>query len=229
MKIAFTGIELPAGKAKYNDEKVAALVEKHKAKKITPYTVEFMRDAFEEADTIIIPKDKILDLIVVDMEKIEQLLAHTENEKDKPLLLRCQKGLESEIPLCDLGLNDEEAFFIKSLSPLTLKPVVQVEGEIDEDEAIAKALEKSNTIFFYTAGDKEVRAWPVKKGSDMITCAGKIHTDLARGFIKGDVINFDEYMKYHNFNDAKAKGAVKVVERDHVITDGDIIEIRFNV
>ena len=91
------------------------------------------------------------------------------------------------------------------------------------------ALEKADNMFFYTSGPKESHAWLVKKNSDIVTCAGKIHSDLARGFIRGDVVQFDDYLSCHNFNECKSKGFAKVVEKDYIVQPGEIIEIRFNV
>ncbi|MCK5193306.1 MAG: DUF933 domain-containing protein, partial [Desulfobulbaceae bacterium] len=72
-------------------------------------------------------------------------------------------------------------------------------------------------------------AWLVKKGSTILECAGKIHTDLARGFIKGDIVTLEDYLNCHNFNECKSKGLVKVVDRDYVVEPNEVIEIRFNV
>jgi ribosome-binding ATPase YchF (GTP1/OBG family) len=67
---------------------------------------------------------------------------------------------------------------------------------------------------------KEVHAWQVPEGSDIVTCAGRIHTDLARGFIKGDMAGFEDFLKCHNWNDCQRKGLVKVVDRDYIIKPG---------
>jgi ribosome-binding ATPase YchF (GTP1/OBG family) len=84
-------------------------------------------------------------------------------------------------------------------------------------------------MFFYTSGPKESHAWLVEKGSEIIACAEKIHSDLARGFIKGDVVCFEDYMNCHNFNDCKSKGLARLVDRDYIVQPNEIIEIRFNV
>jgi ribosome-binding ATPase YchF (GTP1/OBG family) len=82
---------------------------------------------------------------------------------------------------------------------------------------------------FYTADKKEVHAWPVKEGADIVTCAGKIHSDLAQGFIKADIVSYDDLIRVYNMQEARSKGLVKLVNRDYAICPGDIIEIRFNV
>jgi ribosome-binding ATPase YchF (GTP1/OBG family) len=74
-----------------------------------------------------------------------------------------------------------------------------------------------------------VHAWAVPKGTDIVTCAGRIHTDLARGFIRAEIAHFDGIMASHNFNDAKTKGLVTVVGKEYTIQPGDVIEVLFNV
>jgi ribosome-binding ATPase YchF (GTP1/OBG family) len=229
MKIGFTGIALPEGKVKYNDERMNALVEKDKPKKVSPFYAEFMKDNFVQAESIIVAKDAVLDLLIQDIEKCESRVERCETEEEKLLLQRCISLLEQEKPLCDCSFTEQEKEILRQLAPASFKPVVIVDPGTDANTCIKLALDKAAVIFFYTSGPKETHAWLVNRGSDIVTCAGKIHTDLARGFIKGDVISFDGYMQIHNFNDGKKKGAVKEVDREHIVLDGDIIEIRFNV
>ena len=69
----------------------------------------------------------------------------------------------------------------------------------------------------------------MRKDSDIVTCAGKIHSDLARGFIKAEIVSYDDLMSVYNWQEARTKGLVKLVDRDYNIREGDVIEIRFNV
>jgi len=69
----------------------------------------------------------------------------------------------------------------------------------------------------------------VRQDADIVTCAGKIHSDLARGFIKADIVSYDDFLKAYNMQEARTRGLVRVVDRDYTIQAGDIIEIRFNV
>ena len=229
MKIGYTGIELPEGKVKYRDDRMDTLIKKDQPKKVSPFYVEFIKDEFVHTDAVIIPQDLILDLLIPDIEKCEGRIERSEDQVEIQLMYKCIEYLENEIPLCDGEFTIEEKFLLKKLAPISFKPVVPVEGDCDDNELIKQAFSKAGIIFFYTSGPQEVHAWLVSKGSDIVTCAGKIHTDLARGFIKGDVVGFDDYLTCHNFNDGKKKGLVKVVDRDHIVEEGDIIEIRFNV
>ena len=228
MKVGFTGIDLAEGKVKYRDETLVALVAKDKPKKVSPFFAEFIRDEFVQSEVIVIPAKSILDLLILDMEKIEIRLSRVTDAAEQELLARCLESLEQDIPLCDMELNTEERGAGELADPYSLKPVALLDGSEDVDAIISLALEKADYMFFYTSGPTESHAWLVKKGSDIVTCAGKIHSDLARGFIKGDVVSFDDYMNCHSFNDCKSKGVARLTDRDYIIQPREIIEIRFN-
>ena len=82
---------------------------------------------------------------------------------------------------------------------------------------------------FLTAGEPEVRAWTIKKGTKAPQAAGKIHSDIERGFIKAEVISFDELMKCGSMVTAKEKGLVRQEGKDYIMQDGDIVLFKFNV
>jgi GTP-binding protein YchF len=83
-------------------------------------------------------------------------------------------------------------------------------------------------ISFLTLGN-ELRAWPVKKGTIAVDAAGKVHTDIKRGFIRAETFNFDEIKEYGNEKALKAAGKIRLEGKDYVVRDGDIINFRFNV
>jgi ribosome-binding ATPase YchF (GTP1/OBG family) len=229
MNIGFIGVELTEGKAKFNDERLVALQKKDNPKKVTPFFAKFVGDDFIHSDAIVVPQDQILDLLILDMEKIEARLNRITDDNEKQLMEKCMESLEDEIPLCDVEFSAEEKDLLRAASLFSIKPVVQIDGDEDVNTIISLALEKANYMFFYTSGPTESHAWLVKKGSTILECAGKIHSDLARGFIKGDIVRFEDYLDCHNFNECKAKGLVKVVDRDYVVEPNEVIEIRFNV
>ena len=84
-------------------------------------------------------------------------------------------------------------------------------------------------ISYLTAGEPEVRAWTIKKGTKAPQAAGKIHTDFERGFIRAEVVHFDELMACGSMTAAKEKGLVRSEGKDYVMKDGDIVLFRFNV
>jgi ribosome-binding ATPase YchF (GTP1/OBG family) len=230
MKIGFTGIELTEGKVKYRDPKLIALADKDKPKKISPFFAEFIKDELVQCDLITVPAENLLDVLIEDMDKLETRLSRLqEDDADAILFRRCMKELENNIPLSEMQFTEEEISVVQSVSPVTLKPVLTIHGEEEQNEIIEKALEKAGYMFFYTTGPKESHAWLVGKDATILECAGKIHSDLARGFIRGEVVSFDDYLGCHNFNECRSKGLSRVVERDYVVQPGEIIEIRFSV
>jgi ribosome-binding ATPase len=82
---------------------------------------------------------------------------------------------------------------------------------------------------FFTTGDKESRAWSFRHGATAPECAGVIHSDLQRGFIRAEVIHWDELLDTGSWTAAKAAGRIRVEGREYEVVDGDVLEIRFNV
>ena len=81
---------------------------------------------------------------------------------------------------------------------------------------------------YFTAGEKEVRAWTFKNGMKAPECAGIIHTDFEKGFIRAEVISFDDMKKYGDEKACKEKGKVRIEGKDYLMQDGDICLFRFN-
>ena len=82
---------------------------------------------------------------------------------------------------------------------------------------------------FLTAGEPEVRAWTIKKGTKAPQAAGKIHTDIERGFIKAEIVSYNDLINCGSMNVAKEKGLVRMEGKDYIMQDGDIVLFRFNV
>jgi ribosome-binding ATPase YchF (GTP1/OBG family) len=97
------------------------------------------------------------------------------------------------------------------------------------DRVIKKAYSLLNLSTFLTAGVKEVRAWTFKNGSRAPQAAGVIHTDFERGFIKAEIISFEDYIKHGGESGAKAAGKMRTEGKEYVVQDGDVIHFRFNV
>lgn len=97
------------------------------------------------------------------------------------------------------------------------------------DKLIVASYALLDLISFLTAGEKETRAWTIKKGSKAPQAAGKIHTDFERGFIRAEIISYDSFMKYGTVAAAKEAGQYRIEGKDYVVQDGDVIVFRFNV
>ncbi|KZX37089.1 redox-regulated ATPase YchF [Wohlfahrtiimonas chitiniclastica] len=86
-----------------------------------------------------------------------------------------------------------------------------------------------NLETYFTAGVKEVRAWTIKKGSTAPQAAGVIHTDFEKGFIRAEVIAYDDYVTYKGEAGAKEKGKMRLEGKEYIVQDGDVMHFRFNV
>jgi len=130
--------------------------------------------------------------------------------------LSCRVRLETE--LLELP-DDERAVFMEEmgLTDLILPHLL---------DDIFRAV---GMIRFYTVSEKEVRAWEIRKGSTAHDAAGRIHTDLARGFIRAEVIAFTDFRRAGSERAAKAQGLMRLEGKEYVVADGDILVIRFSV
>ena len=97
------------------------------------------------------------------------------------------------------------------------------------DQLIKAAYELLGLITFYTIkGGKETTAWSIKKGSNALEAAEKVHTDMAKGFIKAEVINIDDLLKSRGWTQAKSLGKIRLEGREYLIQDKDVVEFKFS-
>ena len=125
-------------------------------------------------------------------------------------------GIEAEI--AELDAEEKEMF----LEELGIK-------ESGLDRLIKASYSLLGLISYLTAGPKEVRAWTITKGTKAPQAAGKIHSDFERGFIRAEIVSYDDLMSCGSMNVAKEKGLVRSEGKEYVIQDGDIVLFRFNV
>lgn len=97
------------------------------------------------------------------------------------------------------------------------------------DKLIAASYDLLGLISYLTAGVTETRAWTIKKGTKAPQAAGKIHSDFERGFIKAEVVNYQDLLDCQSYTAAKEKGLVRMEGKDYVVQDGDVVLFRFNV
>ena len=130
------------------------------------------------------------------------------------------------IPVC-AGLEAE----IAELEPEEKKEFLADMGieESGLDRLITAGYSLLGLISFLTAGPKEVRAWTIVKGTKAPQAAGKIHSDFERGFIRAEVVSYDDLMACGSMTAAKDKGLVRSEGKEYVMQDGDVVLFRFNV
>ncbi len=126
-------------------------------------------------------------------------------------------GLESDIAELE-DLDDRKAF---------LEDAGLTEPGVNR--LVRSAYSMLNLISFFTAGPKEVRAWTTRRGSTAPQAAGAIHTDLERGFIRAEVIKYQDYLDLGSESACRDAGKLAVEGKQYIVQDGDVIYVRFNV
>ena len=97
------------------------------------------------------------------------------------------------------------------------------------DELAAQTYELLGLMTFLTAGEKEARAWPIRKGTKAPQAAGTIHSDIERGFIRAEIVSYDDYVAYQTMEALRAAGRLRSEGREYVMQEGDVVNFRFNV
>jgi len=154
----------------------------------------------------------------------EDALGHTEEIVEQ---IRGDLGGKAEVLAVSVQLEAEAAKLSSAERLELLEGLGLGEGALVRVARAAYAILGRDT--FLTTGDKESRAWTFRRGAKAPECAGVIHTDLQRGFIKADVIEWQELLHAGSFAAARTKGKVRLEGKDYVVKDGDVLEIRFNV
>ena len=254
----FCTIEPNVGMVAVPDERLTELAKIYNPEKVTPAVVEFVDIAglvkgaskgeglgnkflshirevdaiahvvrcFENADIVhveggIDPLRDIetinLELIFSDLEILERRIVKVEKAA------RMDKTLAKELELLKrikaLLEDDEKAMFLEDLGL----------SESGLDKLIKASYSLLGLISYLTSGEDETRAWTIKKGTKAPQAAGKIHSDFERGFIRAEVVNYQDLLDCGSIAAAKEKGLVGLEGKEYVVKDGDVILFRFNV
>lgn len=233
-----------------------------------------------------------LELMFSDMAIIERRLAKLGAEiskmaikerelrmAERDLLLRLQQELESERPIRDVALSDEEQRLLRGYQFLTAKPLLlvinigeqqiqkpplfsyahersdvvaicgKVEAELAQlddadarvfmedlgivaaarDRVIASSYQLLGLMSFLTAGPDEVRAWTIHHHTPAVEASGAIHSDIQRGFIRAEIVAYDDLIGSGGMNEAKKAGLVRLEGKQYIVKDGDVCHFLFNV
>ena len=208
-------------------------------------------------------------------------------EMEHAVLERFKAALETERPLRELDLTQEEQRRVRGFTFLSAKPVLDVinlgDGDVDKvprvveeygivkyrsaknsavtavcgkleaeiaalpdadaeafmkdlglpESGLARVIHESyhllGLISFFTVGEPEAKAWPVPRSTTALQAAGVIHSDFERGFIKAEVVSYDDMVRLGSFQAARSKGALRLEGKEYVVREGDVILFRFNI
>ncbi len=193
-------------------------------KGISARTIDFSEEEQELVKEMFLLTTKpILYIANVSEEQLEKA-------QEDPLVNKVKEYASKEkaqvIPLC-VKIEEE----LSGLDEEDKKEMLEALGweESGLDKVIKKSYDLLGLMSFLTAGEPEVRAWTIKKGTKAPQAAGKIHSDIERGFIKADVISYSDLMQSGSMVNAKEKGLVRSEGKEYIMQDGDIVLFKFNV
>lgn len=149
-----------------------------------------------------------------DDENVKKVKDYAKEDKAEVITL-CVK-IEEELSALD---GDDKKEMLEAL-------------DLDEsglDKVIKASYDLLGLMSFLTAGEPEVRAWTIKKGTKAPQAAGKIHSDIERGFIRAEIVSYNDLMRYGSYANVREKGLLRVEGKDYIIQDGDVAYFRFNV
>ena len=150
----------------------------------------------------------------VDNSGVAEVRAYAEKEHCEVFVVCAQ--IEQEIAELD---DDEKKMFLEDLGL----------SESGLEKLIRASYSLLGLLSYLTAGEQEVKAWTITKGTKAPQAAGKIHSDFERGFIRAEIVSYDDLMECGTYTNAKEKGLVRLEGKEYVVQDGDIILFRFNV
>ena len=124
-----------------------------------------------------------------------------------------------EAELIEIEDEEERQMFVKELGI----------SEPSLNRLIRGGFKLLGLITYFTAGEKEVRAWTIRKGTNAQKAAGEIHTDIEKGFIRAEVVAYDKFIEYKGWQGSKEKGVMRLEGKEYIVNDGDVMFFRFNV
>ncbi|MET7366762.1 redox-regulated ATPase YchF [Streptomyces sp. NPDC005566] len=200
--------------------------------------------AVEEAQKILEAGDTLFSVGITAATEKGQLLHELHLLTTKPFLYVFNVD---EDELVDEDFKNEQRALVAPAEAIFLNAKIESELiELDDDEALELlqsmgqeepglatlgrvGFDTLGLQTYLTAGPKETRAWTIKKGATAPEAAGVIHTDFQKGFIKAEIISFDDLVETGSVAEARAKGKARMEGKDYVMQDGDVVEFRFNV
>ncbi len=157
---------------------------------------------------------------------VDEASIHHGNEWTKMVIDYAQKENTEYIILC--GKIEEELSVLSREEQKEYLASLGVE-QSGLEKMILASYKMLDLITFFTAGEPEVRAWTIKKGTNAKDAAGEIHSDISKGFIRAEVISYEDFEKYGSLQKAKEAGKMRLEGKDYIVQDGDICYFRFNI
>lgn len=232
MKICVFGLpEIPRGKCNLKDPRLDEADRLVEAKKKTYAQMDVVDESdLATSDAVLTNPDGFLELLFKDHEFIETRLSRDPGAAERAALLKLKAQFEAEKTAltAELSPEDRQALTIHSFH--TSKPVVvTTQAELaDIDALLLRAFKEAGYITFLTVGGKENRAWAIRAGTSAWDAAGAIHTDIQKGFIRAEIISWEDFSGNGGETGAKRVGKQRLELKTYVMQDCDVVNFRFN-
>ncbi len=232
MKLCLYGVSgIGLGKHNLKDPRLDQVHELVEAKKKIYVQLETIEEnSLVDADAVLVNRSSHTDLILRDLELVETRLGREPSAAEKAALATLAASLEREITVREAGLSEEERAALAIHSFVTSKPVVTAEeGDLAAlDGLFLRAYREAGFLSFLTVGGKENRAWEIRAGMTAWEAAGAIHSDMQKGFIRAEVISFQDLIEAGGEAQAKRAGKLRLETKQYVVQDYDVVNFRFN-
>jgi hypothetical protein len=232
MKIALIGTtEIKLGKHNLKDPRLDQADKWAEADKKTYAQVDVVgEDELLDADSILVSQDSRADLILKDLEFVETRLSRDPQPAERAALEQIKGLLEAEKLLHGSGLPAEDLQAVAAHNFFTSKPIsVATPDDLkNADALLLRAFGEAGYISFITVGGKENRAWPIRRGITALEAAGTIHTDLQKGFIRAEIIGYEDFISAGGETQAKRAGKQRLETKQYIMQDYDVVNFRFN-
>jgi len=223
MKICLIGVPgIKPGKHNLKDPRLDQADKLVEASKKTYAQVDVVEeDAALEADAFLVTPESRADLILKDLEFVETRLGRSPQDAEKVVLNKLQTLLESDQFLAKAGLNAEELQAVAAHSFYTLKPIVVASSEelANPEGLLLRTFAEGGYFSFLTVGGKENRAWAIRKGATAWEAAGSIHSDIQKGFIRAEIISFEDFAQAGGETEAKRAGKQRLETKNYIMHD----------
>lgn len=230
MKVALVGVTgVPLGKHKVRDPRLDQADKLVKADTKTYASVDVAgEEEASTADALVVSEEGRFELVVKDLEFAETRLARNPPAPEKAVLERIKAHLEGEGLVAEAGLAPEELRLVESHAFVTAKPIVVAEAADAEafDHFLVRVVRASGYISFLTVGGTENRAWLIRSGATAQEAGGAIHTDIQKGFIRAEIIAWDD-LAAGGETAAKHANKMRVETKTYVMQDYDVANFRF--
>jgi len=232
MKIALVGITgIKVGKHNLKEPRLEEANRLVKADKLVYAQAEVVdQSQLVDADAILASQDGRLELILMDLEFVETRLGRNPSEAERTVLERIKAALERDELASSISLSPDDANVIAGHALVTAKPITIASPEdLDQPETLLlRCVHNAGYMFFLTVGGKENRSWIIRKGLTAWEAAGAIHTDIQKGFIRAEVIGWEDFVANGGETGAKRAGKQRLEQKAYVMQDCDVVNFRCN-